>query len=454
MRYVIVGNGVAGTKAAESLRRRDRGGEIMVLSRETVPFYRRPSLVEHLVGRVSQEELLGRPESFYREKDIELRLGTEVVGIDAQAHQVTLADGETLDYDRLLLAVGLSRPSQGRPGSELKGVLSLLTLRDVAALQSAARNVRQALVLGEGVLGLAMAQAFRLLGLEVTYPFSGSRFWPQVLNPEAAFLVEQRLRSEGVKLRPEMQVVEFLGQGGRLRAVRTASGDEIPCQVAGVADGLRPPIEWAREAGLAAEQQVWVDDRLGTSLPDVYAAGDAVRLSDEPLAFGWLRAWHQGVTAAVNMSGGNAPYRRRTASLSTRAFGLPILVMGHPHPQGKVRREHGDYPSNGVYKELLIDSLDRVVGATMVGEVSEASHVEPLVRQQTPFKEVPAEILRRLFDQRYWAAAGAEVLCPVCKFLMHISEEDLQQGRLTCPICGVEFNLRATGDRFQIIMEE
>jgi nitrite reductase (NADH) large subunit len=455
MRYLIVGNGVAGTKAAETIRRRDPEGEIVVLSAEEVPFYRRPALVDHLVGRVPLDDLWGRwPEAFYREAGIELRLGATAARLNATTNQLTLDSGEVLSYDRLLLAVGLSPQKGWLPGSELEGVVTLKRLADVPPVRELVKRARHAVIVGEGVFGLEMARAFRLSGLQVTYIVEGPRLFAGELSAAASGLIEQRLRSEGVELRPNERIVEFLGDGPRLQAVLTASGERLDCQVAGVSAGLQPALSWAQDAGLVVQGRVWADDCLATNLPDVFAAGDCVRLQDEAIPFGWQRAWHQGVVAAVNMTGGEVPYRRRTVSLSTRAFGLPILVMGNPNPAGAPRRERGDYPEGGVYKELVLDDDGRVVGAVMIGEVSEASHVEALVRQRSPYSEVDPELRRRLFDLRYWAAAGAEVLCPVCKFLVHVGEEDVRQAALTCPICGVQFGLRASDDRFEVVSEQ
>ncbi len=451
MRYVIVGNGVAGTKAAETIRRRDAEGEILVLSSESFPFYRRPALVEYLSGRTSLEALISRPGAFYRAAGIQVRLNTPVVGLDPHAHRLTLARGETLPYDRLLLAVGAERPRNWLPGSELDGVLSLRTLADADNLRRAAGRACQAAIVGDGVTGLEMARAFRLLGLPVAYLLEGSHFWENVLSPEASKLVEERLRSEGVDVLPGKKVVAFEGSAGRVRTVVTATGEHIPADIVGIAAGLCPPLEWAREAGLAMEKRVLVDDFLATNLPDVYAAGDAVRLAGEARSFGWLRAWHQGLTAGINMSGGQAPYHRRTVSLSTRAFGLPILVIGQTNPKKKFRRIRGDYPLDGIYKELVLDEESRtVIGALMVGEVSEASRVEEVIRRQLPYEQVDPELLRRLYDVRYWAGTGAEVLCPVCKFLVQVGEEELRLGQVSCPICGAEFSLRVSGNRLEI----
>ncbi len=453
MRYVIVGNGVAGTKAAETIRKRAPGSEVIVLSEEAFPFYRRPSLVEHLRGRVPRDHLWGYPPSFYQEAGIDLRLKARVIDLNPRAHELTLADGKTLPYDRLLLAPGVRPQPHLLPGGDLEGIHTLRTLADVALLQDLSPRARQAVVVGENVLGLEMARALLSLGLSVTYLLRSNHFWPEVLSPDAAALVEERLRGEGVEVRPQSAVQAFLGGDGRVQAVQTPSG-EVPVQVVGFADNLWPHLPWAQKAGLHLEDRLWVDEHLATNQEDIFAAGDAVRLPNEVLAFGWQRAWHQGIVAGVNLTGRGAPYRQRTISLSTRAFGLPILVMGNPNPRGsKVRRERGDYPVNGILKEIVLDDEQRVVGATMVGDIGEASAVEELVRQQAPYREVPEELKRRLFDLRYWGRAGNEVLCPVCKFLMQVGEEEVKAGRVACPICGVEFELRRTGDRFVIVME-
>jgi NAD(P)H-nitrite reductase large subunit len=450
MRYVIVGNGVAGTKAAETIRKRDAQGEIVIFSAEEVPFYRRPALVDYLLKGGSYEGLLGHARSFYERAGIDLHLGTAAIGLDPAGHRLTLAHGETLAYDRLLLAVGVSLPNGWLPGSDLAGVVTLRSLADVETLRKATARARRAAVLGEGVTGPEMLRAFRAAGLETTYLLEGARFWETVLSADASTIVEQRLRSEGVEVRPRQEVVGFEGADGQVRAVLTRDGGRIPVNVVGIAAGFLPPLEWAVAAGLQMGKRVPVDEFLATNLPDVYAAGDVIRMGDEARAFGWLRAWHQGTLAGINMTGGNVPYRKRTVSLSTRAFGLPILVLGETNPRGvHVRRVTGDYPQDGVHKEIVLDSAGQVIGALMVGEVSEASEVQDLVRKRVPYDQVAPELKRRLFDLRYWAAAGAEVLCPVCKFLVQVGEEELRQGRVTCPICGAEFVLRPAGNRLE-----
>jgi len=129
----------------------------------------------------------------------------------------------------------------------------------------------------------------------------------------------------------------------------------------------------------------------------------------------------------------------------------PITRLGETNPKKKFRRIRGDYPLDGIHKELVLDEESRtVIGALMIGEVSEASRVEELVRRQVPYSQVDPELLRRLFDMRYWAGPGAEVLCPVCKFLVQVGEEELRLGRATCPICGAEFALQVSGNRLEI----
>ncbi len=454
MRYLIVGNGVAGTKAAEVIRKRDPKAEITVLSAEEVPFYRRPALVDHLSARVPLQSLWGRPEQFYQEQRIDLRLNARATGLDAREHRVELASGEVLAYDRLLLAAGIASARGYIPGDTLKGIVSLQRLADLNTIRELAQLARQAVVIGEGVIGLEMARAFRELGLPVRYLISGPRFWSNLFPPEASALIEERLAAHGVEVQPEVEAVAFLGRDGRVRAVQTARGESIPADLVGLSIAMRPSVPWAEAAGLqVTNNRVSVDEQLATALPDVFAAGDMVRLPGETAPFGWLRAWHQGVVAGINLTGGAAPLRRRTITVSTRAFGMPILAMGDLQPAGRnVKREHGDYPTDGVYKELVVAD-GRLVGALFVGEVSEAGRVEELVRRQVPYAEVDPGLLRALFDVRYWRGGGSEVLCPVCKFLVQVGEEAVRSGELTCPICGAEFLLRLTGDRFMAVLE-
>ncbi|MGC8872835.1 MAG: FAD-dependent oxidoreductase [Chloroflexia bacterium] len=454
MRYVIVGNGVAGTKAAEVIRKREAEAEITILSAERVAFYRRPALVDHLSGRVPLEELRGRPACFYEENRIDLRLGTTVTGLDTRSYHVETASGERIPYDRLLLAVGVA-PERGHiPGDTLSGLLSLQRLEDLSTLRELAQGARQAVVVGEGIIGLEMARAFRELGLPVRYLISGPRFWSNLLSPDASAVIEERLAAQGVEVLPQAEVVAFLGSGSRVRAVETLRGERIPADLVGLSISMRPPLSWAQTAGLnVSGNRLPVSDRLATPLRDVYAAGDAVQIPGEGAPYGWLRAWHQGVVAGINLTGGNAPFRGRTIVLSTRVFGMPLLVMGELRPSAsKVQRESGDYPLNGVYKELIIAD-GRLVGAVMIGDVSEAGRVEDLVRRKAPYDEIDPALLRALFDQRYWRSSGSEVLCPVCKFLLQVGEEALRAGELTCPICGAEFRLRLTGDRFLAVLE-
>ena len=191
MHYLIIGNGVAGTKAAETIRRRDPDGRITILSAEEQPFYRRPALVDYLLGDVSRQGLLARPESFYRQARIELRLGTPAVGLEPSAHRLLLAGGEALTYDRLLLAVGVELPPAWLPGADLAGVFTLRTLADAEALRQAVPRARRAVVVGEGVTGLEMIRALRRLGLAVSYLLEGARFWAGTLSAEASALVEE-----------------------------------------------------------------------------------------------------------------------------------------------------------------------------------------------------------------------------------------------------------------------
>jgi len=195
-KYLIIGNGVAGTKAAITLRSMDPSGEITILSADAHPFYLRPILADFASGKVAEAGLAGKRPEFYAQNRLDLRLQVQVTGVDASGRRVHLADGTTLPYDVLLIASSGRPVPASFPGGELEGVVSLKTLADAQALKARLPQARRAVVWGEGLLGLEMARACREAGLEVTYLLRGDRFWPEVLDEDAADLVERRLQDK------------------------------------------------------------------------------------------------------------------------------------------------------------------------------------------------------------------------------------------------------------------
>jgi len=311
---VIVGAGHAAGQAAASLRQEGYEGEIVIIGDEPyVPYQRPPLSKQYLAGEQGLDRVYLRPEKFYQDKAITVRTGERVTAVDPDAHSVTLAGGETLVYDKLLLATG------GRPrrlaidGSELAGIHYLRTIEDVDAIRAEMRPGRRLVIVGGGYIGLEVAAVGIEAGLEVHVLEMEERILKRVTTEDMSAYYHQLHESRGVRLHVDTRVTGFDGDAeGRVTAVRY-DGGEIPADVVIVGIGIIPNTELAEAAGIACDNGILVDDHCRTSAADVFAAGDCTNhpnaLLDRRLRLESVpNAMDQARTAAANMLGGDKSY--------------------------------------------------------------------------------------------------------------------------------------------------
>jgi nitrite reductase (NADH) large subunit len=272
-KYVIVGNGVAGVTAAQMIVRADPGASVHLVGAEPYPYYQRPRLWAWIAGEIEEQDLYFRPAEWYAERGIQLHLGMHATALDAAAHTLSLGEGATVDYDRLLLATGGVPFVPPIAGTENAGVFTLRTLEDARAIKAYADRVERVLVLGGGLLGLETARALlgpnrRVYVLEI-FP----HLLPRQLDAPGAAVLTRRLEGMGLHFVIGRTAQALLGEG-QVAGVRFADGDEIAGDMAILSTGIRSKTDLARAAGLEVNRGVVVDERLRTSAEDVYAAGD------------------------------------------------------------------------------------------------------------------------------------------------------------------------------------
>ena len=273
---VIVGTGHGGAQAAIALRQQGHEGTIMMIGRDSVPPYERPPLSkEYLAGDKAFERIMIRPEKFWADKGVELRLGRGVSEIDWMAHSVTLSDGSTVGYRKLVWAGGGDPRRLGVPGANLKGVFYVRDKRDADAMMAALEaGAKRAVVIGGGYIGLEAAAVLRKLGCKVTVIEALDRVLARVAGEELSRFYEDEHRRQGVDVRLQHGVSEILGEDGAVTGVKLDNDEVIGCEMVVVGIGIVPAVAPLIAAGAAGSNGVDVDVYCRTTLDDIYAIGD------------------------------------------------------------------------------------------------------------------------------------------------------------------------------------
>ncbi len=349
MRYIIVGTGVAGIAAIEAIRSVDKKGEMIMLGDDPHGFYSRPGLAYYLTGELHDKALFPKTREDYA------RLGfkyhkARVTRIN-RAEKTVLLDGrELLSYDKLLIATGAFATPLKVPGSALQGVLKLDHLDDARQILKLARRGKTAVVVGGGITALELTEGLLARGMNVHYLLRGDRYWGNVLDEHESRIVEKRLQEEGVTLHFHSELIEVIGRAGKVGGVRLLNGCTLKCDILAYAIGIKPRVELAREADLALDRGILVNEFLQTNDPDIYAAGDVAQVYD-PLSGRsvldslWSPAREQGRAAGLNMAGQRISYIKGAPFNVTRLAGLTTTIIGavgHGHDEDILGIARGD----------------------------------------------------------------------------------------------------------------
>jgi NADPH-dependent 2,4-dienoyl-CoA reductase/sulfur reductase-like enzyme/nitrite reductase/ring-hydroxylating ferredoxin subunit len=328
-KIVIVGGGAAGFAAAEMLRRQEFRGSIVMLSNDTAAPVDRPNLSkDYLAGSAPEDWLPLRPEDYYADAGIDLRLNTEATSIDPKARNVTTSGGEVIPYDRLLLATGAEPVRLPIPGADQRHLHLLRSLPDCRAIIGSAAGARRAVVIGASFIGLEAAASLRARNIEVHVVAPEARPMERVLGPEMGDFVRRLHEEHGGIFHLGDTVAAIDGKRASLK-----SGGVLEADLVVVGVGVRPRLALAEKLGLALDRGVVVDARLETSIPGIYAAGDIARWPDPHSGENirvehWVVAERQGQTAARNMLGQREAFDA-VPFFWSQHYDVPINYVGH-----------------------------------------------------------------------------------------------------------------------------
>ena len=447
-RYLILGSGTAGKRAAEVIRKGKSDAEIIVIGDEPDPFYYRPMLGEFLARGMRPEQIASGDRDRLSRLAVRLLAGIKATSLNVKKQEVLCSSGERIRFDKLLVASGRKTTRLAGPGGDAKGIAYLDTLADAKAIASLVGKIGKAVVVGSSIPALDVLRGLRGRGVDCTYLIPEERFWPGVLDAVASQILEDRFRQERIAVVKGACLEEVVVREGRLQAIRTTKGDKIPADLLVVASPQVPQLDFLQEGELRTDRGILVDASLRTSHENIFAAGDVAQppLANSATAVpqpGWLNAWRQGNVAGLNMTGKEATYRG-VLSLRIKAFDLDLVCLGLSDAAGPdIGEESGGYPFEElpyIYKKIVYQK-QKVAGAIFVGDVSEAGKVEHWIRQSLPADRCEKKVLDQIFRSRLISSDLMGALCPVCKFQIQVEEGDEEGKTVTCPACGFEFRL-------------
>ncbi len=410
-RYVIVGDGAAGVTAARVLRGADSQAQITLISDDPNPAYFRAALTNYLLGELREEQIWATTPAFYDEYRL-LRVRSRVVRLDPSRAELHLSQGgQAIGYDSLLVASGARARFPLFEGNHLYGVMVLRTLQDCRTVmeQIASGYVKQAVVIGGGPLALEWALGMHVRGIKVSVMLRGTAFMPGALDAVASDLLAARLRQAGIEIILQDEVTAATdGGNGAVASVRTRAGRELPCQLVAAAIGVVPNTEWLLGSGVQLGKRggVVVDERMQTSVQNVFAAGDVSEFQGQALQL-WEPAQAQASVAAANMSGSAARYAPGVHYMATRLFDLDFASLGSIDSAGS--EELVDFPQGTgriSYRKLVLNQ-GKLVGALMLGQREDDVRrngrlLKRLIDQQPDITSIKTEILQPGFDLRAW----------------------------------------------------
>lgn len=401
MQYIIIGNSAAGLNAAEAIRAQDSAGKVTIISAENYPAYSRCLIPYFMEGKISEENMLYQAKDYYEANRFEILLGRKVVSVQPAAKTITLENGDTLHYDKLLIATGGSPEIPGTPGMDKAGVFGFRTTNDLKNITHLSKTAKNAIVMGGGCVGLMAASGLHSLGLKVTVVVKSPHLLSQIADNEAGEIYRRQFERNGITIRTGTDVVEVIG-ADKVEGAKLEDGTEVPCQMIVVGKGVNSNIDLVKGAGIPTHWGIIVDDELQTGASDIYAAGDVAETMDIVTEEGtvnaiWPAAAEQGRIAGANMTGRHHQYLGSMRMNSAEFFGLPLISIGLVKPKEpgyEILTRH--IKQRDIFKKVVLHD-NMVVGVVLVGEIGNAGVYAGLMRKKVDVTSIKHRLLESSF---------------------------------------------------------
>lgn len=406
MKILIIGAGPAGVTVAETVRVNDQQAEILVLSAEPYQPYSPPAMADHFIHGSNAH--LWRGVDWPDRYGVEYRAGERVEKIQPEVHLVELAAGETILYDKLVIATG-SRLYAPLKGVDLPGVYNFKSLSAAEALVNKIRSgeAHSAVIVGAGFIGMEIALVLRELGVTVVQIEMLDQVMGAMLDAQTATFALELMQQRGVDVRLNTKAVAFIGDD-QASGVLLESGETITGDLFIAATGVQPNLSFLRDTGIEFGWGIGVDDHLQTSVPDVYAAGDVIESPDRLTGDYYVHAIfpnavEQGRVVGMNLAGHDVTYEGAERMNSLKHLGLPIIAVGLK--EGDEKLQAGN---NGSLRTIYLRD-NRVVGFQLAGDIRAAGILRSLINQERDIRPFKDHLVDPAFSQGHlvWRAIKA-----------------------------------------------
>jgi len=384
--YVIIGNSAAALSAIGAIRRNDGTAPVTVIAAETCFAYSPVLLTYYMAGRISRQQVFLTDDDYYRSLDVCLKRGDPVSAIDVNRRMLTLRSGQHIDYDRLLIATGSSAKQLDGSGNHLPGVFTIKTLTDADRILEHTAERKRIAIVGGGLIGLQAANALADGDRDIRLLIGSERPLSQNVDGDCSRFVTECIQGSGLSAYFETGVERIEADKGELRLVLNDGGD-MSVDAVIVGKGVKPNIELAKHAGIEVDWGVVVDERMQTSAPEVYAAGDVAQgfnqaSGERQVVATWVNACIQGKTAGTNMSGGQAACTGLSGNVC-RILGNSVASVGVTHPD-PVQHHWQSYtaPDGAYYRNIIFGQEDEIAGAVMMGSVSDIGLIRNMIQNR------------------------------------------------------------------------
>jgi NAD(P)H-nitrite reductase large subunit len=400
--YLIIGGGVAGTTAANTIRQKKPDSSIGIVSDEPHYLYSRIMLSKpnFFLGKIPFDQIWLKDKKWYEKNNITFLGGKKAIKIDSTKKTIQLDDDSAITYDKLLLATGINARQLSVPGAKKKGIFCLRTLDHGKAIIEAVGSVKKAVTIGGGFISFEMANLLNMAGAETSIIIRESRFWEPALDETASQIAEEAIEKNGVKIIRNAEVEKVIGED-HVTGIVLKDGTKIPCDMVMCGIGATCDIEWLNKCGFKTERAILADKNLKTNMPDVWTAGDATEFNDpisqETVHLGnWVNAQEQGRVAALNMVDEPTPFTF-VSYYTTHGFDISVTFVGNVRPKNEFETIVRDDPINKTHAQLLAVN-NRLVGAVLINDVKSMRPISQLIEKSIDISDKLEQLTDPNFD--------------------------------------------------------